>query len=270
MTMSTSTPLPDQGAFTRLIGSANQVDWWRWLLRVIGGFQFLYAVAIWGGLVFGTRASLGVLGFLQRDTGIPPSVIGILFVFGMGQATRGMFPRYHSLIVIIGQIAYSLVTLIYTVRGDLPLSGLAGHGGLCLLCALCIVGATQRQNNPGRMPSIQKFLMPALGVSLLMYAIGLASRPDAAIVTFIQNESGAHFSNLLAILIGYGGGCVLFNHIEAKWLFTALLPQYFYTLIALALLAAHPTTTSLPGVASHFAFSVLSAYIILIQTDYSG
>lgn len=259
-----------QGTLTRLTDSANAVDWWRWMLRGIGAFQFMYAAAIGAGLLFGTRNSLGVLGFLERDTGISPAIIGILFVFGMGQATRGVFPRYHSLLVIIGQIAYSLVTVVYTLRGELPLSGLASHGGLCVLCALCIVSATQRHDSPRRETPFKDALMPAMGVSLLMYAIGLAGRPDAAIATFIQGESGAHLSLLLAVCLGYGGGCILFNHILAKWLFTAMMPQYFYTLIAIALFFAHPLTTSLTGVVSHIAFAMISAFIILIQTDYSG
>lgn len=270
MTQRTPQPADFQGVLSRLADSANAVDWWRWTLRAIGGIQFLYAAAIGCALLLGAQSSLGVLGFLQRDTGIPPSVVGILFVFGMGLATRGVFPRYESLLVIVGQVAYTLITLLYVFRGELPFSGLAGHGGTCLICAMLIVGATQRHNSPRHYTPVKNVLMPAMGTSLLLYAIGLVSRPDAAIASFIQGEYSGYLTLVLALWLAYGGGYMLFNHILAKWLFAAMMGQYLYTLLAFALLAAQPTTTSLAGVGSHFAFSVIATYIIFIQTDYTG
>jgi hypothetical protein len=272
--MTTTLPASTASPLTRLAESANSVDWWRNVLRAIGGLQMVYAAALGAAMLIATQTkqmdSLGVLGFLQRDTGIPPSLFGLLFMFGVGVALRGVYPRYESLAVLTGQYAYTLITLIYAVRGEVPLSGLASHGGLCALCVVLIVGATQRHNHPQHRTNVRNVLMPIMGVSLLLYAIGLSTRPDAAINAFITGIYSDWLTAAMSLWLVIGGGYMLFNHILAKLLFVMMTGQYLYTVLALALLAVHPLTTSLAGVASHVGFSVISGFIILIQTDYPG
>ena len=257
------------GALTNLTGTAVGVDWPAAFLMWIVTYQYVNLfLVLWTILV--PEASRGIIGFVERDLGVSPSLIATLFLFSVGITWRGFQPRWWLLMALIGQGSIALIALMYTVRSDITFTQFAGHGGLFMLSTLGIISmiplSLEKKSLPNRIILASKHLLiPTIGVSLLLYGIGLAARPEAGVSLFIQSQFGPPLVYMLVVAFCVSAGCVVQNHISASRLFVGLIPQAVYAVMAIALLGAD-ISVSLIGVFVHLEFLVTALFVVVIHT----
>lgn len=243
---------------------AAGVDWRRILLGWIGCIQILYAAA----LLLPESQTRGLISRLQTDYNIPPLLIVGLFLFGFGHYLRGLRPRYSLLTSLVGQTLYAAFTLHYVLIGVFPLAVLASHGGTYLVCLMVVVA--KAQNATGwphlRGTRVHNLLMPAMSITLMVYACGVALQPTAGVAGWIQSSVGLLPLVFLNGWLFIGAGYIFHNHITAKRLSIGLAGQTIY---ALASIGYFVTSDNVPIVAtlSHAVFAITSNLVVMVQTQ---
>lgn len=269
MTSFSPTTHPPQSTFTNLAGTAASVDWPLCFLLWTLATQYInLGLVLWTLLV--PEDLKGLMSFMARDLHLPVSLVAILFLFSVGISWRGLHPRWWLLATLVGQAVIAAFALVYTVRGSLTLAQLAGHGGLFVLSALGIVAmippsgeSTTRRNRA--IAASKKLLIPTIGAVLLLYAMGLATRPDTGVSLFIQSQFGPPLIVILAGLLAVSAACVIQNRIPASLLFVSLLPLLVYAVMAVALLG-QDNDVSLLGIVVHLEFLITALFVVMIQT----
>lgn len=252
-----------------LVGHAVEFNWRRILTMWMFSIQYaLLMCHLWPALV--PEASHGILAFARRDVNLSPTVMVVVFLFCIGITWRGVRPRLWLLGMLTGQGLLAGITLVYALRGVVTLAQVAGHGGLFMLCVFAVMALVQKDAARPWMVwrwrfDAQAFLIPTIGVTLMLYALGLATRPDAGIAMFIQGQFGTPLIAILVAAFALGAGVVIQNHISASRLFVALVPQGIYAVMAIGLLGAD-NDVSLAGVIVHLLFTVTAMCVVLIQT----
>lgn len=260
---------PASGTLTSLAGTAMGVDWRIGFLMWTVASQYInLCLVLWTILV--PEASRDILGFVERDLHLPSTLIATLFLFSIGITWRGLHPRWWLLASLLGQGVIAAIALLYTVRSDITLTQFAGHGGLFFLSGLGIIAmippSVEKMGWHNRLIIASKHLLiPTIGIALALYAVGLATRPDAGIAMFIQSQFGTPLIVILVGALALSAGCVVQNRISAGRLFVALLPQAIYAVMAIALLGAD-AGVSLIGIFVHIQFLITSLFVVLIQT----
>jgi hypothetical protein len=261
-------PAPS-GTLTSLAGTAMGVDWRIGFLMWTVASQYInLCLVLWTILV--PEASRGILGFVERDLRLPTTLIAVLCLFSIGITWRGLHPRWWLLWSLLGQGVIATIAMLYTIRSDITLTQFAGHGGVFFLSGLGIVSMIpldiERMGWRNRVIIASKrLLIPTIGIALLFYAIGLATRPDAGIAMFIQSQFGTPLIVILVGVLAVSAAVVVQNHISAGRLFVALLPQAIYAVMAVALLA-EDIGVSLVGIFVHTQFLITALFVVLIQT----
>jgi hypothetical protein len=237
----------------------------------------MFFATLWPLLV--SEASRGIVGFLQRDLFIPPTVIVVLILFSIGIAWRGVYARWWMLALLLGQGTYALAAFVYAIHSDITWTQFAGHGGLFFLGAAGICSAIPvqmsvdeqgraepKKNLHNRMIAVaQALLIPIIGVALLIYAIGLAARPDAGVAAFIQTQYGLHVMGFIGFFMAIGAAVAIQNNISAGRLAVALTPQGVYAFIAIELLGSD-NNVSFAGVIVHLLFCFTAFLVVMIRT----
>lgn len=242
--------------------------------------QWVYILGIaWA--VWVPESGKGILAFIARDYHINPGMLTLPFWVSIGMSLRGAKARYRYLGVLFGQGVYAVFTLHYVLRGEVSILSAASHVMLMLIYIMSAIAMAQdahhraaRDHYPAT-PDLRvrgvSFLMPLLGIAMILYGMGIAVGGSGTTLGGSLNaEFGTHFKNGFAIIMCIAGGAIFFNHIPGHWLFIGILPQWVYSVFLLALLRGYPNV-SLIGVLVNVAFSVTAGLIVLIQTqDYEG
>lgn len=251
------------------VGQTVEFNWRRVLVMWMFVIQYaLLACYLWPVIV--PETSHGIIALAQRDMRLSPAVLVTLLLFGIGVTWRGVRPRGWLLAMLSGQAILAALAAAYAARGETTWAQVAGHGGLFILCLFAILSMIQRERRADwsiwrwRFDA-QSFLIPTIGATLLLYALGLAARPDAGIAMFIQSQFGSPLIAMLITAFALGGGVVIQNRISASRLFIALVPQAVYAMMAISLLGAD-NGVSIGGVLVHLLFTITAMFIVLIQT----
>lgn len=243
---------------------------------------FLRFVALSNGLILLSLvwmilvpdSSLGVLRYLQEDTGMRRSVIvGLMasvFFMDISQSLRGITQSYTLLFAISGQALLATITLFYTLVGKLSLVALFGHGGMFALSFIGIVVVVQSYN-PDKTPFQMKRLMfPAISVLMALLAWGLVTRPDTAITLFIQGKYGAALLIVIVSLLAWGSGQLRQNHLTPDRMVRRLVGIYLFVFMSVALFTAD-SSVSLLGVTMNVLVACVTVFYALIQAqEYPG
>jgi hypothetical protein len=273
MQASQSTPV-QMGTMTNLVGRSMKIDYrcafLMWM--VVVQYVMLFAT-VWPLVV--SESSRGLVGFLQRDFQITPALV-VLFLFAIGITWRGVRGRWWLLLMLSGQFIYAFGALVYAIHSDITLTQFAGHGGLFFLCMFGVISSVPLPRDPREeflgvfkarlINSSKVLLIPTIGAALLIYALGLASRPDAGIAMFIQSQfESPVIIGILVTALSLAAAVTIQNHISASRLFIALIPQLIYAVMAVSFLSSD-NNVSLAGVMVHFLFWITAMFIVLIQT----
>lgn len=259
----------------------SKLDWTNGFLRFIAlSSAFFLLSLLWSMLV--PESSIGILRFLQEDTGLTRNVIGgavaLFFMRDIGQSLRGIKPRHGMVFILSGQFVMALFALVYTLKGEVSTAGLAGHFGvfwISLLSLWTIAQYTKRQEmlKAGQVfkPHIEAktFLIPGLAIIMFLSAFGVITRPDGAISNFLQTRVGIVYYVIAMCWLVVGSGFITLNHIKPKWLFVAVMGYYFFVGLLVGLFTFDPNTVSLTFVVSHVVIAIEAFFIILLQTKYS-
>lgn len=260
-------PLHRAGAF---IASLN--------LRV----GFLRFVALSNGLILLSLlwmlmvrdSSLGVLHFLQADTGIPRQVIvglvASIFFMDVSQSLRGITQSYASLFVLSGQSLLALITLVYTAIGKLSLIAAFGHVGLFALCFIGIVVIVQSYNPDKTQFQFKRLMYPAISALMALLLWGIVTRPDTAIIQFIHNRYGAALFVIIIGLLAWGSGQLRQNHLTPDRMVRRLIGIYLFTFMSVALFGVD-SSVSLLGVTMNVLVACVTVFYAFIQAqEYPG
>jgi hypothetical protein len=219
------------------------------------------------------QQSRGIRGFLERDLHVSPLLVGVVFLGGVGITVRGLTPRWWLVPSVAGQGIYAMAALAYAIHMDVTLTQFAGHGGLFLLSLFGLIAAIPLPPQNAILARPQRLLItlsktlliPIIGVTLGLYAVGLVARPDAGVSMFIQSQFGSVVIVGMVVWFAVGAGVVIQNHIPASVLFVALIPQGIYAFMAVSLLGTD-NRVSLAGVIVHLLFLITAGFVVLIQT----
>lgn len=247
----------------RLAARAASIHWQAVILMLIGGIQVVYAVALlW-------LSDRGIVADIQRDFGLPPQVLMLLLGFGAVHFIPAPQPRLMLLRGLSGQIAISGFAMWYFVQGRLPLVSLTGHVGLCLMCALLIVIASQDKMQPVPRWNARKWLMPLASAILLLYGIGLTWQPTIGIAGFVTASFSTIATTGLAFGFAVAARYILSDGNPAFVLFWAGIPQSILTGVALIYWTITPGLP-LVGILSHLMLCVLMAFVTIAQVEEGG
>lgn len=239
---------------------------------------FLRFIALSNGLILlsliwmllDRDSSLGVLRFLQEDTGIRRSVlVGLMasiFFMDISQSLRGIAQSYSALLVLSGQGVLALITLFYTITGKLSLIALFGHGGMFALSFIGIVVIVQSYNPDKTGFQFKRLMFPAISVLMALLAWGLVTRPDAAITAFIQDRYGAIAFVFIVSLLAWGSGQLRQNHLTPDRMIKRLLGVYLFAFMNAALFATD-NSVSLLGVTMNCLTALVTIFFALIQAQ---
>lgn len=243
---------------------------------------FLRFVALSNGLILLSliwmllvpESSLGVLRYLQEDTGISRSVlVGIVasvFFMDISQSLRGMAGSYASLFVLSGQALLALVTLIYTLAGKLSLMAVFGHVGMFALSFIGIVVVVQSYNPDKTRFQFKRLMYPAISVLMALLAWGMVTRPDIAITQFIQNQYGLVFFVVIVGLLAWGSGQLRQNHLAPDRMVRRLIGLYLFVFMSIGLFTTDDSV-SLLGVTMNVLVACMTVFFAFLQAqEYPG
>lgn len=224
--------------------------------------QLLYLGAMtWAVIVPDSNA--GVITLLNRDMDHGGLLLAFTFVFGLAVGWRADKANRLYALVLVGQLAYALVTLVYVLRGETSILSLGVHGGLFLIHLVAIVSIANTRSRPTQYA--QHALMPVIALSLIVIGIGLVFAEGSAAGEFIKIEfRGDTVRYVLAGMMIFCAGLIVVNHIPAHLFFIFMMPHLAYTIIVLSLLHSDPRT-SLVGVIGNVAFFLSTLFISFIQ-----
>lgn len=246
---------------TSLAESVSLVSARRLMLRWIGCVQALYALSL-----FLTSSGTTIPQLVERDFGIKPFAFTLLFLFAIGHYMRGLRPRYSLITSLAGQLAITIAAAYYVGRGEASITVLASHGGTFLVCYLAIASIAQEAAARRTRVRFHNLMMPAMSMTLALYAIGMGLQPNAGVAGWIARTIGGSVRDGLNVWLALGAGYIFHNHIAPRGLYLALVSHYLYTAAALAFLVLTPTV-SLVAIASHVVFSITATMVILIATQ---
>lgn len=219
-------------------------------------------------------SSLGVLRYLQEDTGISREIlvglIASIFFMDISQSLRGIAQSYAALFAISGQGVLAIITLVYTLTGKLSLIALFGHGGLFALNVIGIVVVVQSYAPTETRYSFKRLMFPAISVLMAILAWGLVTRPDTAITQFIQGRYGALLYILIVSLLAWGSGQLRQNHLTPDRMIRRLMGIYFFVFMNMALFVSDDSV-SLLGVTMNALVACVTVFYAMIQAqEYPG
>lgn len=242
---------------------------------------FLRFVALSNGLILLSLvwmlivpdSSLGVLRYLQEDTGIRRSVIvgmmASVFFMDISQSLRGITQSYSLLFAISGQALLAVITLVYTITGKLSLVALFGHGGMFVLCFIGIVVIVQSYSPNKTRFQFKRLMFPAISALMAILAWGLVTRPDASLTQFIQDRYGAMLFILIVALLAWGSGQLRQNHLTPDKMVKRLIGVYLFVFMNVALFAVD-NSVSLLGVMMNMLTAGVTIFYALIQAQDYG
>lgn len=262
--MNQAPTIPQQARVTPVTRTSTPINYKRLFLLWIIAQQYINVFAlIWVMLV--PEASRGLAGLMQRDFHITPPVILVFSLFSLGVTLRGASPRYGLLLSQVGQGLTALFALGYTLHGDISLSQLAGHGGLFALNAIGIAAMAQYSRPMPRRVHLSTVLIPTIAIILVLYALGIASRPDMGVSRFIDAQFRSPLNDLLLAWFALSAGYVILNHIHPSKLFVALTPMMIYALMAAAFLGSD-NGVSIGGIFVHLMLFFSMMIVVMLQT----
>ena len=261
MTAAAPTPAYPPSLMTNLAESVSLVSARKLMLTWIGCVQGLYIVSL---LIPSSGRSIASL--VQRDFGIPYFAFVLLFLFAIGHYLRGLRPRYSLITSLIGQASITVMAAYYVGQGQVSITVLASHGGTFLVCYLAIASTAQEASYRRTRIRFHNLLMPAMSITLALYAIGMGLQPNAGLAGWIAQTMGSLPRDALNVWLAVGAGYIFHNHIEPRGLYLALVSHYLYVLMAIIFLITTPGV-AVVAVMSHFIFAVTSSMVILIATQ---
>lgn len=243
---------------------------------------FLRFVALSNGLILLSLlwmllvpdSSMGVLHYLQEDTGIPRQIlvglVASVFFMDVSQSLRGITQSYASLFILSGQCLLALITLVYTALGKLSLIADFGHVGLFVLCFIGVVVIVQSYNPDKTQFQFKRLMYPAISLLMALLAWGIVTRPDVAIIQFIHNQYGAALFVVIVGLLAWGSGQLRQNHLTPDRMVRRLIGVYLFTFMSVALFA-NDSSASLLGVTMNVLVSCVTVFYAFIQAqEYPG
>jgi len=214
-----------------------------------------------------TDSSMGILRFIQEDTGLPrPYVLGVaMFIMFMEVSfgARDTSPSWRSL-AMVGQFLIAVIAAVYWIRGQLSLIGLVTHAGPYLLACLSIVVIAQRKTPLRAFVYAKHALLPFIGILLACLGVGLIVQPDSSINQFIQTRYGLGVLVAIIACLGWGAGQLRFNHIAPWRALRRMIGLYLYTVMVIYLAIYSGGVSSL-GLVMPIYLSGLTICVAMIQ-----
>jgi len=235
---------------------ANKIRWQRVLFVVIALIQVVYAAL----MVYAAPRTIPAL--LVRDTGIPGTVLAVLFIWSAFRFARSIEPRLSLLPALLPLALYNVIGLWYVLHGEFGLTGIVAHGGVLVLSTLCLLAPLY--------PRLKMGLSPLISAGMLVYALGIAGQPTAGTAGYLSTQMTPLATLLLAFLFAMAAGYVFDNHLKPEYLFLAAVPQFLYSLAALAAHRAAPLAVPLNGATSHWILSLLMLVYVFAEGGADG
>lgn len=272
VSMDTPTSPPLTGLFSRAAFYIASLDLPLLMIRIIALSNAFFLLSL-VYMILVPNAPLGVLRFLQEDTGMRRNtlvaLVAAFFFMDIAQSMRGVVTSYSMVMSLSGQAAVALITAIYVIKGDLSAIALYSHGGAFALSAIGVLIGIQSRHTNLRYP-VKRLILPALSTLMFILVWGLITRPDSPLALFIQNTYGKVFFILLVGALAWGSGQLRRNHFSPEKMARRLTGIYLFAFLVVAL---QITTggSSLLGVYMTVHVAVLSMVFPFLQaTDQGG
>lgn len=243
---------------------AASINYKRLFLLWVIAQQYINIFALLWSLIV-PEVSRGLMGLVQRDFHASPEVLIIPYAVSLGVTLRGAKPRYGMVLALSGQGVTAFFALLYAIHGDISLSQFGGHGGLFALNLAGVIAMTQYASPRPRRWTMQTALIPLIAVIMILYALGIASRPDMGVSRFIDEQFRSPLNDILLLWFAIGAGYIVLNHIHPSKLFVALLPMIVYAFMAAAFLGSD-NSISISGIFVHLMLMFTMMIVVMLQT----
>lgn len=238
---------------------------------------------IW--MLFTPDGSMGVLRFLQEDTGAPRTVIIGIFAFlffmdisqtmkELRQIKQGRQLGWSFITCLSAQFVLAFFTIIYAVKGDVSWIALYTNVGPLFLSLIGLIAILQRQKVPfpytlprGLSFNAKERMLTSVSLCMGVLGIGLITRPDVAITRFIQDERGFGFFVIMVGLIAWGAGQLRHNHMLPWSAIRRMTGMALFCLMTATLFTTNDAAISLLTVYLSFAVMMLSFMFAFIHAQ---